>query len=96
MIERSVRIGVSRNQHHHKGTLKPHLWIEAPDETPIQSTPHWQHRVAETGFKLSSATCTVKIKNQKRGGMGQGPAILYGRRRKKVYKNTNNQEQEQD
>ena len=47
MIERSVRIGVSRNQHHHKGTLKPHLWIEAPDETPIQSTPHWQHRVAE-------------------------------------------------
>ena len=36
-------------------------------------------------------------KEPKADGRGAGPAILYGRRRKKqVYKNTNNQEQEQE
>jgi len=64
MIEQSVGIGVSRNQHHHKGTLKPHLWIEVSDETPIQSTPDDNHHLICLENKQYSATCTIKTKTQ--------------------------------
>ena len=83
MIGQSVRIDVSRNQHHHKGTLTPHLWIEVPDETPIQSTPHLN--IVWMKIKLSSAIGMMKIKNQKRDGRGAGPVTLYVRRRKNRY-----------